>query len=93
MQENAYRESGEKVQSDPTAKKSSYMQNEGWYFSKSWVLNVILDISRTTTTISGKTLPKVCIPKILSKPIQSQIMMDTFDYHYFVEMKELICTE
>ena len=33
------------------------------------------------------------VPKILSKPIQYQKMIDTFDPHYDVEMKELIFHE
>ena len=38
-------------------------------------------------------LTKFSVPKVLSKPIQYQIMMDAFDTHYDVEMKWLMFPE
>ena len=40
-----------------------------------------------------RQFPRALFLKVLSKPIQYQIMMDTFDTHYDVKMKELICPE
>ena len=40
-----------------------------------------------------KKYPKVSVPKVLSKTIQYQIMMDIFDPNHDVESKKLIFTE
>ena len=74
-------------------KQSSDVYYDGWYYIIFWVLNVILDWSVNATMVNGWILSKCCVYKAISKPIQSKIMMDTFDSKYDVEIKWLKFTE
>ena len=67
------------------------MHYAGWYNKTSWLFNLIRNSSGTTTVVYK--LPKGCVSKILSKPIQSQITMNIFYLSYAVEMKKLTFLE
>ena len=89
------RESGNKSQDDETTTKyivpctmlfDTIIQNK----TSPQLLNFILDIVIPDTMIGLKSFPKVCVNKVLSKPMQSQIIMGGFYSFHDVEIKELL---
>ena len=90
--------SGDLLQDDITKTKNRVkctvmVNNKVQNKTSSWLLNIKLNSSGTSAMINGYILPKGFVLKILSKSIQYQTMMETFDSNYSVEMEELIWLE